>query len=471
MVGGLCLMIVGAAWSEENEGSIMLGAAKVEVTPEEPVVLAGYGARTTELEGIDTKLWARAVAIGEKDPLVMVVLDNCGVPAAVRERLLERLQPHGITTDRLVVAATHTHNAPNLVGYAPILWAGRTTEAQEARMAAYTEVVIGKMESVVRAALEAREPMSLSWGKGRATFGGNRRVLKDGTWSGFGFQRDGPVDHSLPVLSARDGDGRVRVVWANYACHCTTVGSRNHVSGDWAGYANDSIEAQLPDATALTTIGCGADINPEPRGTLALAEEYGKQLAGEVTRLLQRELRPIRGPLRSVREVVDLPLEEPMERGEWEAMRERGRFDGELAKSMLALLDAGKAIPTTVPYPVTGWHFGDDLAMVFLPGEVVVDYAIRLNRELDWSRLWVTAWSNGMPGYIPSKRVLAEGGYEAEFSQVYYGQPGRYRPEVEDVVVGAVRAVAGDGFLASPGQKPAPYHRWPERSSEEAGDR
>ena len=109
----------------------LIGVAKVDVTPKGPVVLAGYGGRTTEHEGIDTKLWARAMVMGNKSPVAVVVLDNCGVPAGVTRRLAQRLVKHGITPRHLVVAATHTHNAPSLVGYAKVVWAGRMSPAQE----------------------------------------------------------------------------------------------------------------------------------------------------------------------------------------------------------------------------------------------------------------------------------------------------------------------------------------------------
>ena len=207
----------------------LIGVAKVDVTPKGPVVLAGYGGRTTEHEGIDTKLWARAMVMGNKSPVAVVVLDNCGVPAGVTRRLAQRLVKHGITPRHLVVAATHTHNAPSLVGYAKVVWAGRMSPAQKKRMAEYTTFAIDRMESAVLRALKNRQLMQLEWAQGRVGFGGNRRVLNNGKWAGFGFQRNGPVDHSLPVLAARDADGKVRALWANYACHCTTVGSRNRV--------------------------------------------------------------------------------------------------------------------------------------------------------------------------------------------------------------------------------------------------
>ena len=86
--------------------------------------------------------------------------------------------------------------------------------------------------------------------------------------------------------------------------------------------------------------------------------------------------------------------------------------------------------------------------MVFLAGEVVVDYALRFNKEFDWKRLWISAWANDMPGYIPSRRILNEGGYEAEFSQVYYDLPGAYLPEVEDIMTDGVRELLGKEYMA-----------------------
>jgi len=125
------------------------------------------------------------------------------------------------------------------------------------------------------------------------------------------------------------------------------------------------------------------------------------------------------------------------------------------------LLSKTGSIPTEVDYPISVWSFGEDLAILFLAGEVVVDYSVRLNRELDWSRLWITAWANDMPGYIPSRRVLLEGGYEPEFSQVYYAQPGRYALEMENVLVAAIKQLVGKPYAASPEQQLAPFHEPP----------
>jgi hypothetical protein len=115
--------------------------------------------------------------------------------------------------------------------------------------------------------------------------------------------------------------------------------------------------------------------------------------------------------------------------------------NGELARRMLKQLDSGEGISTELTdYPVQTWAFGNDLAMVFLAGEVVLDYSIRMSDMFDSDRLWVNAYCNDVPCYIPSKRILREGGYEAEGSLRYYGHPGRLSPEIEDTYAGPFRS-------------------------------
>ena len=459
------LIVLLATHEGQGVGAVMVGVAKVDVTPTHPVLLAGYGGRTSEHEGVDTLLWARAMAIGETKPAVIVALDNCGVTQAITDRLAKRLVNRGVAAGRLIVATTHTHNAPTLVGYAPIVWKGRTTPEQDQRVEAYSQFVIEKMEHAVVEALAKREPMTLEWNQGRATFGGNRRVVNGGNWAGFGHQRNAPVDHSMPVLAARDSEGGIRAVWANYACHCTTVGGRNRISGDWAGFANTWIENEFEHAVSLMTIGCGADIGPQPSGNLSIAEDHGRAIATETKRLLAGNTIALDGAPTIESRHIKLPLAKPKPRAYWEEQLKSGGFHHQLAKAMMAKLDVSGEIPAEVNYPVSVWKFGEDLAMVFLAGEVVVDYSVRLKRELDWSRLWLNAWANDMPGYIPSRRILREGGYEADFSQVYYEQPGRYDPAVEDILVDTIRTLVGSKFAAKAGQKPSPFHKPPSGES------
>ena len=67
-----------------------------------------------------------------------------------------------------------------------------------------------------------------------------------------------------------------------------------------------------------------------------------------------------------------------------------------------------------------------------------MDYALRLKRERRGPKTWVAAYSNDVMAYIPSLRVLKEGGYEGGGSNLYYGLPALWHETIEEVIVKAV---------------------------------
>ena len=113
------------------------------------------------------------------------------------------------------------------------------------------------------------------------------------------------------------------------------------------------------------------------------------------------------------------------------------------AELMIEALDRDGRLPAVQAEPVQVWRFGRDLTLVALGGEVVVDYALRLKRDHPGERLWVAAYSNDVFGYVPSRRVLEEGGYEGGGAMIYYGKPGPFAPEVEELIHGKVRELMG----------------------------
>ncbi len=153
-------------------------------------------------------------------------------------------------------------------------------------------------------------------------------------------------------------------------------------------------------------IGCGADANPEPRRNLDDAKKHGAAAAAEVNRLLASSprLTPLPGRIACTVQAARAAAGAAPSRA---AIAERTKLpgaEGFFARTLLERLDRGETLPTTVPYLVQTWCFGDDMAMVFLAGEVVVDYALRLKWEIDANRLWVAAYSNDVPCYIASRR-------------------------------------------------------------------
>jgi putative membrane-bound dehydrogenase-like protein len=452
-----------------EENTVMrIGAARVDITPDYPIRLSGYGNRMTESDGVAQRIGAKALAIeyAAGEPAVVVSVENCGVPAVVVEVVAARLKEQaGIPRERLVVASTHTHTGPYLAGGIPFMFAQDPPPDHVEHIERYARELTDKIAAVAAEAVENLRPGQLFWAQGKVGFAVNRRVLSDGRWSGFGETPEGPVDHSLPVLVAKDAEGKVLAILANYACHCTTLGGDfNQICGDWAGYAQEYIEEDHPGAVSLISIGCGADANPTPRGKLEMCKAQGRDFADEVKRLAAGELKPLAGKLECKFDQTELPLGELPSREQWENEARQDNPAGRRARRFLEMLEEGKPLPTSIQYPVGVWTFGDDLAMVFLGGEVVVDYAIRMKEEFDGDRLWITSYANDVPCYIASKRILREGGYEVDSSMIYYGQPTRLAPEAEDIIIDAVKRLLPDRFFSAATQDEAPPPLSPEES-------
>jgi hypothetical protein len=430
------------------------GVARIDVTPTEPIRLTGYAVRKTNSVGVEQKLWAKALAIGGEGqgPAVLITVDLCGIAEETYRELARRLEQQAkLRPPQFVLACSHTHTGPCTTHWAPNIFAQDIPPEQQDVIDRYTRALIDKLEKVALSALKERRPARLSWAQGTVGFARNRRVVQ-GSSVQFGANAAGPVDQALPVLLVTDLDARARAVVANYACHCTTLGGEfNQVCGDWAGYAQEAIERDLPGALALVTIGCGADANPHPRGGpdggLALAKQHGQALAAEVKGLLAHAFTPINGKLRTRRKEISLPFAPPFTREQWEERAKQSGIVGYHAGKNLARLDRGEKLSTKLYYPIVTWNFGEDLALVFLPGEVVVDYALRLKQEFEARRLWVTAYANYVPCYIPSRRILAEGGYEAEGSLWYYDRPARLSTNAEELIIQTVHDLLPKQFL------------------------
>jgi hypothetical protein len=447
MLRTVFILLLAALSSSDSRAAgevfYQVGAARIDITPDYAVRLSGYGGRRNESEGVDQHLFAKALAIGsDKDGVALLLtVDNLAVPEYIREELLRRLARKPVVwPEQLALCSSHTHTAPMLKDVCPTLFGVDIPPDHQTRIDRYTRELTDKLEKVARAALKERKPARLSWGQTQAGFAANRRTP------------GGPTDHDLPALVAIDRSGKIRAVLANYACHCTTLGDTpNHICGDWAGYAQEYLERDHPGAVALVAIGCGADANPQPRTGLDFAKQHGQTIASAVNDLLAQKLSPLHKKLECRAKRIALPLDTALTREEWE---KRAQSDNHWiayhATRNLARLDRREKLPTELPYLVQTWNFGDELAMVFLGGEVVVDYSLRLKKEFDPARLWVNAYANDVPCYIPSRRIWREAGYEGGFAMIYFDRPTRFAENIEDRIIAAVHELLPREFLLGP---------------------
>jgi neutral ceramidase len=417
------------------------GLGRIIITPDKPIYMSGYANRDHPSEGAIHDLWAKALVIEDHkgNRLAIVTTDLIGLPRSISDIVAARVEKaYGIDRAQLVLNSSHTHTGPLIRHNLEIMFELSPQDSQV--VTDYAAALTERLVMVVGAALKDLAPANLWFGNGRAMFAINRR---ENTPKGviIGENPTGPTDADVPVLKVTAPDGRLRAVLFGYACHNTTLtGQFYRISGDYAGFAQIAIEEANPGATALFVMLCGADQNPHPRSTLDLAHQHGAALSAEVNRVLAEKLTRVRGTTRAAFQVTELGFAPQSRDGFQARLQESNVHRVRHAKAMLRLYDDGNPI-RRYPYPVQAIQFGKDLTFVALGGEVVVDYALRIKREFGSKGIIVAGYSNDVMSYIPSLRVLKEGGYEADQSMIYYGLPGPYDGEVEDHIMTTVGQV------------------------------
>ena len=442
-----------AADAEADEWQV--GCARVSITPERPIVLLGYGDRSGAFDSVAQDIYAKAVALedGAGHRAVIVTADLVGFQAAVVTNAVSAriAKATGLKRSQLLFNASHSHTGPlvsldpwseaNAAAHPPLSSRDRTETI------AYTRALQDKLVELVRNAIAALEPAQLSSGRGEVPFPMSRRSPRDG-YIAMADNPEGTVDRSVPVLCARTPQGEYLAILFGCACHNTTLtGADNVIAGDYAGFAQAHLEARFRSAQAMFMSGCGADANPSPRGSMALAQRHGATLGMEVARIAEGSLTAVHGVLGTTYEMVDLPLQS-LSRAEIQQRAQLPSAEAVMARHMLRVLEAGETLPKKYAAPLAVWRFGEALTLVALPAEPVADYVNLIQAALPNRELWIAGYSNDCFGYLPTAQVVREGGHENIGITLWiWGRSlrryaGFFAPAVEKAIVSAVVRLA-----------------------------
>lgn len=416
------------------------GLGRAKITPTEPLWMTGYAARTKPGTTAAQDLWVKALAVQDTagNRGVLITADLCGITRQISETVAaELIRRFSLPRSAVMINASHTHSGPVVDGYLAGL--RLITGKDQERLVAYRAFIEQQMIEAASQAIKSLAPAALASGYGEATFGINRRnnpagELAKRTAAGTLV---GPTDPRVPILVVKDARGTLLGVLVSYACHNTTL-SGNEFHGDFAGSMQLELERRHPGITALFVTGCAADINPFPRGEVVHADAHGKALADTTERVLAGPLSPISGKFGSAFDDITLTFSRIPTEEELRTNREKEQPNKEMyqAWSHIVSEDLQKRGPSAIlaqKYPIQAWRVGP-LSWIALSGEVVVDYSLRLRRELGDST-WVFGYSTDVMAYIPNERVLKEGRYEGDTSMVPYGKPGKWSPGLEDKIV------------------------------------
>lgn len=418
--------------------------AKSRITPDVGMWMAGYASRTKPSDGIVQDLFAKVLVLedGQQHRQVFVTLDLISVPRPLREFLEKALkEQYGLAPESLLMNCSHTHSGPELritrataddSSGGDINEASRTAQAIE-----YSSRLQKTLVDSIGDCLKRLEPVNVGISHARCGFAMNRRLPVDGGYRNSPYP-DGPVDHDVPVLRIEQPSGELLGLMFGYACHNTTVGFYQ-INGDYAGYAQQYLEEAHPGSVALFMMGCAGDQNPYPRGKTELCEQHGRTLANAVEAALLPRARPLSGVITSAIGTAELEFAPLPSKARLEQLAQsKNKYEAGHARRLLARMNMNEAIDLKYPYLVQVVRLGTGCTLVALSGEVVVDYSLRLKKELASEPLWVAGYSNDVFGYVPSLRVLREGGYEGAEAMIYTSFPGPFAESVEERIVDKV---------------------------------
>ena len=427
------------------------GVARVVITPEKTMWMAGYGHRNRPAEGTLHDLWAKALVVEDAggNQAALITTDLLGIPKHVSDRIRGRLKAKfNLSKAQIVINSSHTHTGPVLSNSLSDIYP--LDKEQLKAIEQYTQKFEEQVITMVGEALNSMKPVQLYAENGVTRFQVNRRNNKESLLDQQ-TELKGPNDYAVPVIKVVDEAGSLMAVAFGYACHPTVLSSYEW-SGDYAGFAQLELEKKYPNTVALFFQGAGADQNPLPRRSVALAQQYGQTLAAAVVRVLNEEMRPLSPKLLTAYTEVELQLTTPPTKEELSKMvKESSGTEKRWATRLLGQMKQGEPILTSYPYPLQVWQLGDQL-IFSLGGELVIEYAIKL-KEIFGHEIFVLGYSNDVMSYIPSATILKEGGYEGESSQRVYGLPGPWASNIEIKILDGLMQLTEQAGVVKPKPK------------------
>jgi hypothetical protein len=416
-------------------GETLLGTAKVDITPDKPIPLAGYSHRRGPFEAVHRRMQLRINSFqqeenGKRRRLLLVQgdiiwwgserMDN------IRRKLSER---YGFEASEVILNASHTHGSPQT---SAVFCSNLGLPDQD-----YLNRLDNALISGVESALANLEPVTVERGYGECRFGINRRKQMDGKIV-MAPNPDGPIDPEVTVIRFRKLNGGTKAVFIHYTCHPTTT-SDNAVTSDYPGIAAAHVEETVGGGAVVSFLqGFTGNVRPalhrDGRFYSGHDEDVvrlGHTLADEVLRVLASPMQPLR-PCRLAGErlVVKLPYQRLPSEEEIRGVAEQGGHYAEWAELMRS---GPRGLRTHEISEMTRLDIADGFSLLAMDGEVVVEYGLYV-KERSRGRVLPLGYSNGMIGYVPTSKQIIEGGYESEQSCYSFAMPRPFDTQIEHIL-------------------------------------
>ncbi|CAI6018289.1 hypothetical protein COHCIP112018_00199 [Cohnella sp. JJ-181] len=417
---------------------LWLGTAKKDITPRQPMPLAGFGHRTGSFEQVAqplyVKVWLfqRTDAQGRRSRALLAQADILAWNEKRMDFILGKLEAlYGLKPSAVILQASHTHCGPWTVD---LLYPSQAEYVRflEAQLLAGVEEACGKLVPVVA-----------EQGFATCDLGINRRRFVEGRMT-MAPNPEGPTDPEVRVVRYRERSSAREVgVLFHYTCH-PTVTDRNVISAEYPGIAMDRIESALGGGAIASFLqGCCGDVRPRMiregefyRGDLEDVRRHGDRLAEVVLSVLDRPMKMLAScPIVTRSADTVLPFATMPDLAELAAASAEPGMAGDWSR---LLLGDPSRLAAGIRLRINAVRLAEGLTLVAMNGEMTVAYGLFLKKLAQGGEVLPLAYSNGMIGYVATAAQLAEGGYEARDSIYYFGLPAPFAPETEAKIQASV---------------------------------
>ena len=415
-----------------KETKFKAGIAVANITPPVGVDMTGFGGRPSGAIGIHDDIFAKVLVLDDgNQQLVIVTSDLLSLDFDLVKRIRELIKTNvGIPSEKVMLNSSHTHSGPATI----------TLRGLGKRDEDYIDVLVKKIAGATQEAYNKRMDAKLGFGRTQVQIGVNRRQKRDDGNMALGVNPEGPVAPYVDVVRVDNAEGNPIAIFFSHAAHPVVLGGSNLlISADYPGYAMRLVEQVESGSVAMFGQGCCGNINSNPVGrTFEDARRLGTILGAAVIGEIEQIETNHDVVLQSRSKMIDLPLQEPLEKSEAEALVERyqkelsdlkARGEGrpqtymaqgmlEWAQDMLKLSREPK--PYTQAFEIQVMQLGD-VAIVALTGEVFVELALEIDARSPYQQTIVLGYTNGCIGYVPNEAAYPHGGYEVSTAYRYYG--------------------------------------------------
>jgi neutral ceramidase len=385
----LITMILSTGGYAQN--TLSVGTAIINITPEKPIPMSGYGSRTGPFEGIHDSIYARAIVFYDgENKAALISAELIGFSDTFCDEVSLGIEDKtGIKKEYLLISAVHSHSGP----VTNVYYKDKSQEVDT-----YVEQLKHKLIQLVIKADRNLKPAHMGAGKGECRMNINRRI-QDGKGNiQLGRNPYGPCDHEVGVVRIDDDRGNMLSVLLNWPCHGVVLGPRNKlISGDWPGATSTYIEDSVGNMVVVpVVIGASGDINPiyGPHIDFVDVNSYAYapgaiayDLGNEVIRVTNEIQTRSSGKINALRKSIFL----------------RGKNIGNEVEVRLSVIRIGTIVFAGVN------------------GEVFNQIGVKVKAASPNSQTFFITHCNGSCGYLVSDQAIPEGGYEVRSTGVHSG--------------------------------------------------